>query len=625
MRFSGMRKRIFTGISLLPLAALGVAVLLVLHPVEAAGALLDDNSSIIQEISGSLSAGYHHYNPKGNRSKVGEYDVLEPGMDSSFNIMSRSNGKYFNMNGQYLDDDDLSFYLNMDINRYFRSDISFTRFQHFLEYNPLTNQDYVNDFNKGADSKLLIQELKADNTLLVPQLPFLKFNFDYRSYQKRGHKQATTIGKCSQCHVTSRNKRVDTSTNDVVSGLEATFGPATVSYSHLLRDFTEHADAPMANYGDGASFFLVKGAAPYSMVPDSRMNVDTVSLRSALPWQSTIYANVQHGTRKNRTTGDKVTFNSFATRLSKYFSRYLSFDAFYNMYKLENKSHNGIDIDTERGGFDMTMHPVKNSALTCSYQWTDTDRDNADWNSTRKNIYRISWSQRLAKKVRLNMYYRKTRVNDPLVMKDQTFNDVVQTSLPQKEDELYGTVSWSPRYNLTLNASLRYTDSRSSRYNSDEDRWEYVAGFWYVPYERLTLTGSFTLSTTDVNTSGTLKTYHLTGSESLYKYNDFPYDGKSQAWFFSANYLLTSKITLAGDISLVRSKCDFDKRIDGSNQGSLSDISIGQVETAFGISYAWTRSLTMHARYMFREYDDHEENYYDGRINLISVGASWSF
>jgi hypothetical protein len=592
---------------------------------EIARAITADNSSIVQEISGSLSGGYHNYNRTGSRSKVGEYDVLDSGMESSFDFTGRSGGKFFNMSGQFLDENDQNYYMNLDINRYLRSNFSYTRFQHFLEHDRLTNQDYAQDFNKGEDNKLLIEELKANNTIFVPDLPFLKFNFDYRSYQKQGHRQATTIGKCSQCHVTSRNKYVNTSTNDVTTGVEATLGPATFSYSHLLRDFTEHASAPMANYGNGASFFLVKGAAPYSQVPDSRLTVDTLSIRSALPWDSTMYANVQHGKRENQTTGNDVTFNSAATRLSKYFSRFLTCDAFYNTYKLQNKTSGGIDLDTERGGLDVTSHPLKNSTLSCSYQWEDTNRGNAEWSSTRKNIYRISWSQRILKKLRLNTYYKKTRIDDPFVMKDQTFNGLVQTSLPQKEDEMYGSVNWSPLYNLTLSTSLRYTDSRSSRYDSDEDLWEYVISLWYVPTERLTLTGSYTLSKTTVDSFGTLKTYHLTDPKSLFTYDNFPYDGRSRACYFSATYLLTHRITISGDVTWIDSTADFDKKIAGRNLGSYSDLSIGQLDSSLGIAYACTNRLTLNARFVYREYNDHETDYYDGKINMVSIGANWSF
>jgi hypothetical protein len=407
--------------------------------------------------------------------------------------------------------------------------------------------------------------------------------------------------------------------------MEMSLGPATISYTHQLRSFTEHGAAPMANYGNGASFFLVKGRAPYSLVPDSRLHVDTVNVRSALPWDSTVYATLQHGKRENFETHSSATFNSMATRLSKYFSKYLTCDVYYNKYSLENKKHDGIDLDTKRGGFDLTLHPVRNSGLTCSYQWQDIDRDNADPNSTRRNTWRITWNHRILKKIRYNLKYEKIRISEPLVMKDQTIPGLVQTSLPKKEDTYCASLTWSMLYNLTLNTNVRYANLRNSRYDSEEDQWEYGLSLWYVPLERLTVTAGYTIAKNTVNSFGTLKSYHLNGAAGLFEYNDIPYDSRSQTGSLSAAYRLTAHIHLTGDITYIDSIADFDKHADGRNIGNFSDLSIRQAQTSVGIVYAYNKHLTLHSRFMYREYNDYEQNYFDGHFNMLSVGASWAF
>ena len=208
------------------------------------------------DVSAAVSGGFHFYNTDGNRSKVGEYDVLHSGAESSFDLQGNNGRNYIDMSGRMLDENDQSYNLNLDLNRYLRSDFSYIRFQHYLDHDPLKNQDFTTDYNTGEGNKLIISELKANNTLLIPSMPYVKFNFDVRSYDKEGNRQATTVSKCSQCHVSSRNKRVNSSINDVTPGMELSLGPATITYNHLIRSFTEHGDAPMANYGDGASFFF---------------------------------------------------------------------------------------------------------------------------------------------------------------------------------------------------------------------------------------------------------------------------------------------------------------------------------------------------------------------------------
>lgn len=595
-----------------------------LAAVICAGAAAQEQPPQLEEFAGSVSGAYHLHNPKGNRSKVGEYDVLGTGAESEFSLSGRRGARYFSLTGRVLDKNDQAFDLSIDLSRYLQSRLAYSRFQHYLEHEPLDHQDSYTDYDRGGRNRLLVEELVSESRLLLPQLPFAAFSFDYRSYRKRGHEQATTVSKCSQCHITSRNKRVDRSTNDVTAGVEMTFGPVTVAYSHLLRDFTEHAAAPRADYDDGASSFQARGVAPYSAVPDSRMNVDTLSLRSALPLDASIYASVKHGRRENRSTGNDVTFNSLATRLSKYISKNISCDVHYNRYILENKSSRGIDRDTERGGLDLTAHPLKRSTLTVSYQWEDTDRDNADPNATRKDIYRVAWSQRIRNNLRFNLHYKKVRTDAPFVNRDG-YTGLSQTALPQKQDEWYGMFSWSPRYNLTLSGSLRLSNAKSSRYDSDEDRREYVVSLWYVPLERLTLAGTYTLSVTDVRSFGSLKVYHLRDPDSLFTYDTIPYDDTSQSWSFAAAYLVTPRLNLTGSFAVVDSSGDFDKHIDGRNQGNFSDLSIRQLETSLGAAWAWTNHLSLHARYLYRSYDDREVSYYDGTVSMFTMGATWSF
>jgi hypothetical protein len=128
-----------------------------------------------------------------------------------------------------------------------------------------------------------------------------------------------------------------------------------------------------------------------------------------------------------------------------------------------------------------------------------------------------------------------------------------------------------------------------------------------------------------VNSFGSLKVYHLRGAESLFTYDDLPYDSTSQSWYLSAAYLLTPRVNLTGDVTLVNSSGDFDKHIGGRNQGNYSDLSIRQLETALGATYAWTRNLSLYTKYLYRKYDDRESNYYDGTVSMISFGAAWSF
>lgn len=579
----------------------------------------------IEEVSAEVSAGYHLYNPKGYRGKVGEYEVLDTGSDATFLLEGRSAGTWFTMSGTALDKDDQTYGLSLDLQRILRSDVAYQRFRHFLDHDLLTNQDSAVDFDRARNNSLTVEEFTADNTLIVPGLPFLKFTGNVRTYSKHGTRQALTVGKCSQCHVSSRNRRIDTSINDVTSGVETTMGPATVKYTHLLRDFTEHGSAPRNNYGDGASSFLVRGMAPYSRVPDSRMTLHTLSLRSRLPLASSLFVTLQHGERENKLTHRETGINTVAARLSKYLSRFLSCDVFYSRHSTNNKTHSGIDHDRKRGGIDINAHPMKQAGLVCSYFWETIERDNAAADSTRRETYRLNYNQRLLRKLRLNLKYQRTRIDDPFITRDRTFSNLVQTSLPKHEDETFASLGWTPRHNFSLHTKLRFTNSRNSRFDVGEDQWEFVISFWYVPYESLTLSGAYTLVANEVDGHGSLKTYHLRSAESLLRYDDIPYDSRSQSWNLSAAFRVTQQISLTGDVSFIDSVADFDKNLGGRNIGAFSDISISQAAASMGIVYAYSRQLSLHAKYLYREYNDHNQSYFDGQVNMVSCGITWSY
>ena len=59
--------------------------------------------------------------------------------------------------------------------------------------------------------------------------------------------------------------------------------------------------------------------------------------------------------------------------------------------------------------------------------------------------------------------------------------------------------------------------------------------------------------------------------------------------------------------------------------GELSDIKIGQIQTSLCITYIYSNNLSLYAKYMYKEYNDRENNYLDGQFSLVSFGMSWTF
>lgn len=577
------------------------------------------------ELSVKASAGYHLDNPKGYRGKVIEYEVPDTGSETSFLLEGRGAGNWLYVSGETLDQDDQTYRLSLDLQRVLCADVSYKRFRHFLDHDPLSNQDSSYDADRLRNNILTVEEFAADTALRTPNLPFLKVTGTVRTYTKHGSRQVLTVSKCSQCHVASRNRRVDSSLNDVVPGIEAVLGLATIRVTSLWRDFTEHGAAPRNNYGDASSSFLVRGNAPYSRVPDSTVTLHTLSLRARLPLASSLYLTVQRGERENKLTHRTTDISSLAARLSKYITRFLSCDVFYSRHNTDTKRHGGIDHDRERGGIDITIHPSKQAGIICSYVWESVNRDNAGPNSTRAETYRISYNQRLSRKLRFNVKYQRAHIDDPLLTRDPSFSHLAQTSLPKQEEELFASFTWAPRHNFNLHTTLRLNDSNNARYDSDERQWEGVVSFWYAPFERLTLSGACSLGSNQTDCTGSFKVHHSRGAESIMRYDNIPYDSRFQSWSLAAALRLTRRLSLTGNVMWSDSIADFDKNIDGQNVGTFSDISISQIETSLGITYAYSQRLVLHAQYLFREYNDHKQSYFDGQINRISCGVTWNY
>lgn len=587
----------------------------------------DNTTRKITDAFTDISTGFHHYNSKGYHGKVSEYTLPDSGFDASFHLRQARENYYFNLDSDILDKDDQTHRLEMDLKRYFHLDLSYMQFRHFLDHDSLKNQAFLTDIDSGENNSITIEEIKADNTFRLPALPFVKFFVNLRKYEKHGSRQTTTVSKdCSSCHITSLNKRIDQSTDEMTLGFEARLKNTTVNYQYFGREFNEGRSAPVTDYGRGASFFQFQGTQPYGDTPDFKNSSHKLSLRTGLPFSSTLYAAYRFGTRSNREIHEDVDFSSFSARLSKHFSRFISCDLFYGSYQMDNDIDNTFERDIEKGGMDIKARLLKKTSVKFSYKWEDIDRHHFTENRTRKNSYSLALTTRLIRSLRLHLLYKTTRVDDPFILKDDTFtNSIIQTSLPEKEHQMYASLNWSPMSAFSLSSSIRYTDSRNTEYQVDEELYEFVLSAWYMPFERMTLLGSFTVYKNETDTAHVYKTFHLAEEESLLLDDHVPYDHLSTTVFLSATYQLSPRLAITGDMSFTRSNADFDMIMDDKNIGRYSDLDIHQIRTSAGFNYLLSRQISLYGKYAFHEYDDRENSALDGEYSLISIGLNYSF
>ena len=569
--------------------------------------------------------GYHYVDVDGYRGKVGEYEVLDSGIEGYFTLNAHTRSKYLDLEGEIKDKNDQHYMMDLDVNRFFQSETSYTRYRHYLGHDSLSNQDFYTDFDAGENNGILWEEIKSDNTFRIPFIPNFKIKADFRQQNKRGHRQATMVSKCTQCHVTSRNRRVDQTTEDVNIGAEMTVGYLTLHYTYLQRSFNEGGKSPIAYYGFEVPSFPVKGFQKYDSVPDSRTYINKVKAKADLPMQSVVYFNYETGENRNRETHYKRDFDSFAFRFTTASLKYIIFNFNYYDYDANNKVPDAMDKDVKRSVVSFRTKPWKRSFFRGSYRWEDIDRRNSPQESTFKKVFRLSFFSRPHRKVNFNIRYQNERVDDPFFNEQWGLFQSSQTSVPTRKDEVRMSLNWNPRGNLSLSSTILYEDADSNSFNTDEERTELMFSIWYAPRDNLILTGSYSLIDTDIDTRSAYKTYHRRDFSAFLFDDHMPYDAISNCYQFVLNYRFNRNLALTTDFTYIDSISDFDSNVYGSNVGQLSDLHIERIDTSIGLDYLYKPYLSFYTNFNFRDYNDREDNELDGKAYIVSLGLNYTF
>lgn len=576
------------------------------------------------ELSTRFRTGYHTYASKGYHGKVSEYTIPDSGFDAFLEITGRGKNSLFSITSDLIDTHDQSHQLNLKLSKFIKIDLSYQKFRHFLDHDTLTNQDFFTDLSPDKSNRIIIEDIKADNSIRLPAIPFLRFFTNVRKYTQKGSRQATTVSKnCSGCHVTSMNQRIDRETNNIALGFEATLKNSVFNYQYDGQRFREKDSVPTADYGDDTPGYRISGMNAFSNTPDFKKDIHKFTIQSKLPLSSMLYASYQLGTRTNRDTHDDTDFTSFTARLSNYLSRFVFCNLFYSSFRTNSHIRNAFERDIEKGGIDMTFRFLKKTTAILTGRWKNTSRDNYIGHDTRSETLIAALNSRPANNLQLHLRYQTTRVRNPFILKENILTrEITQTAMPEAENQVYLSLNWAPASTFSLNSSFRCTDSRNSKYNIDEERYEFVIGTWYMPIEQVTLMATFTRFENSISTGSVHKIYHSDETDSLFFYDDVPYDNRSNACYLSAHYRFSPRLAFTGSLTFISSRADFDTFIDNSNIGNYSDIDIRQTGASVGFTCLINKKLTFYGQYKYQKYNDDENRGFTGRYNMISFGLN---
>ena len=299
------------------------------------------------DYSFDASIGYNYADVDGHRGKIGEYEYLHSSVEGSFNLEGNLERQYLDLWGNYKNKNDQKYLINFDSGRIFQSETSFDRFIHYLDNDPLINQDFNTIFDQGINHSIIIEDINSENIIRIPFIPNVKLKADFRQLNRRGHKQATTVSHCTECHVTSKGQRVNQTTEYVELGAEVTIKGLTLNYDYLERSFNESGNAPLAYYGSEGGDFPVRGFQEYSAVSDSRASVNRFQANATLPFHSSASFDYQVGENRNRETHYERDFTSIAAQFSTASLKYVTFNFNYHDLDFDNNVPNSLEKDTQ--------------------------------------------------------------------------------------------------------------------------------------------------------------------------------------------------------------------------------------------------------------------------------------
>ncbi len=360
------------------------------------------------QTTGSVGIGIQGVDIDDSREGAAQYLTADQGGNATFNVNVNGyqSGIKYDLDANYLDEDDFGGRLDMDVKRYFRTKNSYQKFIHWLENDDLVNNNVDPDFafpagmsltqplylaagtkavfgaptkmganvavvrntSWGDDMYVTREELVSDNEFLIPGAEFIKIHAKYRMEKRTGYEQTKTASKCGGCHLAADKQSIDEETQDFSIGATAHLGLVTLDYTFLRRTFDDNSKPPVNQYVTvGASdakltYFGNEGDVVYSSTPDSEKDSHIVKAQVALPMNTTVFGSYVHTEIDNNTATDNFVgadvtisddpsydYDAYALRLT---SAPVSFMTMSFKYRHEDLDADSVVISYDDSSYD---------------------------------------------------------------------------------------------------------------------------------------------------------------------------------------------------------------------------------------------------------------------------------
>jgi hypothetical protein len=482
------------------------------------------------------------------------------------------------------------------------------------------------------------------------------------------------------CHLISQGQNIDWLTMEIEPVITARFGWLTLEYSRTMRSFQQSDELVSFRSTRGPSLgltaFADTGIEPaYAYASENYTEIDRVKLRGQVAPNTDLYVlsfvgnthnKFRESDRKFYGVDARLTNTSFANLTTTVYGKANSQQNSEDQTALNDRYPGqdywvesvppGTFVRPESPGFALvdrmylaagakgrwrpfydTCGWTSRLAVTGGYEYREIDRQNVTYNlfeidqtftqqDTQTNMFFVGLEQDITSSLSSYLRYRMTDTRYPLVGVTRGTEDrqaAINSNLPEHEDRIEIGGNWNPSDNFLMNASFWIQNSynHSNGYvNFDEDNYPLVLSAFYMPTDRLSLTGGYATFSNWIDQDITLST-----DEPFT--NNWNYTGRADVFNLGATYAWTCRLRLLGGLEYVRSRNFFDDppSRDGTPYDPLAEYSAVRVNTwrlSGGVDYQMAGNFNWFGRYNYYDFDDVTSSYNAGTAHMFLAGVS---
>jgi hypothetical protein len=540
------------------------------------------------------------------------------------------------------------------------------------------------DLNVGEDYAIRVQELDARfHGNLTNNI---KWRLNVWGLRKFGERQSTAMAHCfnmnapapagatgNVCHQLSQRQTVDWLTMEVQPAVEARFESATIEYSHTMRSFSQDdgtVSRMYTRFGFSPANEVLGPDLNYAIVPDSLTNIDRIRANVQLTESNVFYGQAYYGETENQFRDTHRQFSGFDARITNTAFDRLTLTTYASLHDENNEFppffldtpplgpppppampsldetglRHPVDYNRLRAGIRSSWRPFADPCSPCSYGFWDglaitsgyeyhvISRDYATYITdigpftqpdTKSHEFKIGPATQWSSNVNTYLRYTARFIEDPLVGVRRN-DGQLNTNQPEFESQVDLGGMWSPAPYLATTAQVgvvnRIHDSAVTYF--DENDFPIVCTVWYLPADRLSLSGGYSYLSNFIDQDITLGANPAQTETSRWDYT-----GENHQVSLAANYCWTPDLRLIAGYEWNWGDNSFDvapspSGADWSLVPFLADVKVITNRFTAGVDWQTSPTLNTYARYILFDYDDVAADLDSGTAHMFLVGAA---